>query len=90
MATKPTHNKQMARGLQEKIQYYIRKGEHEEGDRVKANAYFSSLCRQKDNKKCKIFLREIEDERKFILQAVLSENSSEHQEILDSKFKEQK
>ena len=80
----------MARGQNEVIQYYIRKGEHEDGDRIKASSYFDSLKKGKDNAGCKFYIRELERDDRFVQQLIVLDRgnvTSEEQSILNKRFK---
>ena len=80
----------MARGLQEKISFRIRKGQDEELDRIKANDYLDSIKRTKENKDTKFFVREVEFDQYYDFQIVVLEKNDKksEDEAIIKKFKE--
>ena len=80
----------MARGLQEKISFRIRKGQDEELDRIKANDYLDRIKRTKENKDTKFFVREVEFDQYYDFQIVVLEKNDKksEDEAIIKKFKE--
>ncbi len=81
----------MARGLNEKIIFRVRKGLEEEGDRIKAKEYFDNLINSKDNNGTKMFTKESEHKDYFDIELVIiNPDKKIEEECIVKGFKEKK